>query len=430
MVTPAFNSRPGCPIPVIPKLELPLLDDCLIPEAPDPIFEAPEIDPIIDPPDIGCPPIQFDVDVEPLQQDYDYSYAIDPALRVQLVWTRSGTLLGTLEFVSDDPEIQVTWGGFAPPTVPYTAPIEITNTVQIQYQITKGVYVSAVEILDIVFDDVIGAPLSYTRLSGFPAKYAKPLPLVQGYAKFESNVQYRDEDYCAPDIDLEVQIPELVVPCPTFDFQPGTQEVWGKPYINFEIEPKADNSTDCDFDFEVNIQIPADCVLALNISGQEILAGHPLEIVGRGKLPPPSETEYLLVDLPSADNVESTKIVFPVGTLGISDPDNFGCVHGGVSLILVEYEGDDPTVGGGIGVQADNVKFKKGNSGFKALAVDLVNKKAWVRPEGGGVASILGVVAGGCNPGPNTFNRIQVFADGSWSATADPLITGFILDRY
>jgi hypothetical protein len=380
----AFTERPDCPIPFVPKLELDLIDDCDIPEAPEPIFEAPEIDPIIPPPDIGCPPIQLDVELEPLQQEYDYTYAIDPALRVQIVWTKYSTVLGTLEFLTDDPEVRVYWSVVGPPVNLYTTPLPLALTTTVYYQVFKGTDTNSGNI-EITFDLVQGAPPNFSRPSGLPAKYTKPLPIVEDYAKFESDVQFRDGDYCAPDIDIEVEMPEFIVPCPVINFEPGTQEIWGRPEVEIEIEPKKNNSSDCDFDFEVNVNLPGDCVLAKNVSGVEVHAGEPLEIVGRGE---DDGLEFILVDLPSDDSVAAANIVFPIATIGVDDPEWFGCVHGGISLIFVEYDGDNPDVNDEVGVQNGSKKFKKGNTGFKALAVDTANKKVWIRPLSGGGSSL------------------------------------------
>jgi hypothetical protein len=84
-------------------------------------------------------------------------------------------------------------------------------------------------------------------------------------------------------------------------------------------------------------------------------------------------------------------------------------------------------------------------------------KTVLFRGGGGGTSSVLGVIKGGCFPGPVQWQRIQVFDDGSWVAipevpptgasgptgatgatgTTGPtgetftgFLTGYILDRY
>jgi hypothetical protein len=85
-------------------------------------------------------------------------------------------------------------------------------------------------------------------------------------------------------------------------------------------------------------------------------------------------------------------------------------------------------------------------------------KTVLFRGGGGGTTSVLGVIAGGCYPGPVQWQRIQVFDDGSWvaipevaptgptggatgatgatgasgatAATFTGYLTGYILDRY
>lgn len=49
---------------------------------------------------------------------------------------------------------------------------------------------------------------------------------------------------------------------------------------------------------------------------------------------------------------------------------------------------------------------------------------------GSGGAAVLGMIQGGCAPGPTTFSLIQVFDDGTWSDEPAPYLTGYILDRY
>jgi hypothetical protein len=431
---PAFPGRPGCDIPYIPQLDLSLVQDCSIPLAPDPIYEAPDLEPIIPPPDIGCPPINLDIVVDPLKQEYDWTYANGPDIGVKAIWTKTAPDAGLLSFevpLLDPPSTVVYDMGVVEPTTPYTAPIEITETATVSFR----VFIDGVSweryLVILIFQDG-EAPEDFFRLGNAPKKYDKPLPLVDGYAKFETVVSYRDDDYCAPEIDVKVEVPEFLLPCPRLTFNVGEQKVWDKPHVEVKIEDKPNSKPGCDFDFDINVNIPSDCVLAQNITGGPVLINEPLEIVGEGIIALTGE-HYVVVDRPSADDVDPSKIVFPIGEI-LSPPDyDLGCVHGGIELLLVDYDGADPIVDNTVGVVAGSNKFKADNKGFKVLAVDPVNKKVWIRPEGGGgggVESILGVVVGGCNPGPNTFNKIQVFDDGTWSAIPDPLITGYILDRY
>jgi hypothetical protein len=63
MTSPAFSSRSDCPIPYVPAIEPDLIQDCVIPPAPDPFFEAPAFPPIIPPITVGCPPIKVSASV-------------------------------------------------------------------------------------------------------------------------------------------------------------------------------------------------------------------------------------------------------------------------------------------------------------------------------------------------------------------------------
>jgi hypothetical protein len=232
-----------------------------------------------------------------------------------------------------------------------------------------------------------------------------------------------------------VEVPEIVVPCPEFEFKVGEQKVWDQPHVDIQVQEKMHQRPGCDFEFEILANIPADCVLAENLHAAPVAAGMPMEIVGWGKLPDIEGVpgrEYIQIDIASEDSLPAAQIVFPIGEIGALPDYNFGCVHGGVSLILVDYEGADPEIGGDIGVQAGSFKFSAGSTGFRPLAFDPARKKAWVRPlSGGGSDATLGVIEGGATPGPAFFRKIQVFDDGSWSAVpADLFLTGYILDRY
>ena len=59
MVTPAFSSRSDCPIPFVPDIVPDLIQDCDVPPAPPPYWQAPTFPPIIPPIIMSCPPIRI-----------------------------------------------------------------------------------------------------------------------------------------------------------------------------------------------------------------------------------------------------------------------------------------------------------------------------------------------------------------------------------
>jgi hypothetical protein len=246
----AFRDRDGCPIPYIPQLDLELVQDCLIPEAPDPIFEAPEIDPIIPPPNIGCPPIWLNMRRSALRQVYSWI---------------------------------------------------------------------------------------------IPDRFVKPRPIVPNYAQFAVDISYRDDDYCAPNIDIEVAMPEFVIPCPPFklcfndthgpqgqpddcpdidinrfkrtrkfedrkldfvadinfgpdceidvevdvdivvpctriEFRRGTQETWDEDFPKIEIVPTNNVNWDrCELEFDINAWVPEG-------GGTADVCIHPTIVLGEGDM--------------------------------------------------------------------------------------------------------------------------------------------------
>lgn len=76
----AFSSTSACPMPPIPIIDVDLIQDCDVPEAPDPIWEGPQVPPPVPPElSIGCPPIEIDTTVRVDQDDPSFSVKFDPS---------------------------------------------------------------------------------------------------------------------------------------------------------------------------------------------------------------------------------------------------------------------------------------------------------------------------------------------------------------
>ena len=103
----AFSSTAACPMPPVPIIDVDLIRDCSIPDAPDPIWENPDL-PVPIPPELalGCPPIdvvtsvlteqdeaKFEATFAPQHNDRDNCF---PRLFFNVSFPRGGATPGTI----------------------------------------------------------------------------------------------------------------------------------------------------------------------------------------------------------------------------------------------------------------------------------------------------------------------------------------------
>jgi len=192
-----------------------------------------------------------------------------------------------------------------------------------------------------------------------------------------------------PDPFFEAQIfppliPPITIGCPKITIK--TRNLIGRPS---KIVPKTrtiatkvtrqDGRDDCFPHIKLDLTLP--CVLAQNLDPEDADPTCPMEVVSRSVY---QGMEVLDIRKPTADSIPASRIVFPIDVIYAAPKYQYGCVHEGMDLMLVSYEGADPVKDDVMGVVSGSCNMKKDNTGFVAVAVDTTNKKVWVRPQSGG----------------------------------------------
>lgn len=297
----AFTSRPDCPLPPIPKIPADLVEDCLVPDPPEPLYEGFEFPPIPVPPPIGCAEIfvtgsiSYDdppgVTASVNNRDGDQCFPIlDLDISIPCVCS------------SINPNGSVRFGG---PSISFTAthdktatPDECSCDIDLDLEVQFPCICPTVEAksksgfggggakleaeaaknegpgncsCDIDLNLDVQFPCVCTSIEPLPPKYSYFGPKVQ-WEKIEKNSENSSECMCETSLELDVKFPCICTEVDTIT----TSAFFGPPSLTMTAEPfRLEESSECvcALNFDVEVSFPCICTDLTGYGTVNIVSG-------------------------------------------------------------------------------------------------------------------------------------------------------------